>query len=579
MARALEKAGARIRTAASKTAAGRAQVARYSNLMLCFKASNALMAAAGLDEQQLLNKAWETLQEQWQTYLEWGDKETVDAVADMLKMPPSELEALGNNLSESADEGWGWLANKLQQTAHGFLSDSQVEVAIAEDEETVVATDLVPFGTIRNALRIAGGTRHPAADTSFDPTITVEVPSSVASGPLVQSTLTDNDVSIENYTWIHGVTPNPFEPHEDLNGVEFANWTDEVLANQGEWPDVDFFAPGDHDGCTCDFEINWAAPAVSDSEEAAIEASADLSANGGNGRIATDSLVAYSEDQERDEHGRWGPGGGGSDAKGGADEKSAQVTGATIQDAKDAGMARQTAEKLERQGKLDDAVTLANTQQSPEAVENARQVATDKYDAAVERIGPEEKAAAEERHAQSSRQGGDDRPSYSQRQAIAAGLVKESGDGKTCPCTWCGRTLEPSTVSLDRLVPGSQGGPYKDWNLTPSCYGCNNERSDKPFPDVMSSVTGVAASGVLVAAGNDQPQIPLGTWVSAKCMGWEEQNDDPDAPTGIPLEFVEGKLDGFYVPGLDYYKYIVAGYDVEPESISVIENPTDEWAS
>ena len=587
MTRALEKAGARIRTAASKTAAGRAQVANYSNLMLCFKASQSLIAAAGLDEQTLLNKAWDELQDQWNEYLEWGDKATVDAIADMLHKPHSEFEALAHNLSESADYGWGYLSNALKHTAHGYLSDSQVEVAVAEsqkqdpDDEDNTATNikvaaggLVPFGLVRKALKIAGGSQHPAADASFDPTITVEVPSSVASGPLVQDTLTDNDVGISNYTWIHGVTPNPFEPHEDLNGVEFTNWTDEILANQGEWPDVDFFAPGDHDGCTCDFEINWSAPAAtseSESDEgAAIEAAANLSPNGRIGRFASNCLGEF--------------GGPGSGPQGGRHEKEKESSGdsapaATIQDAKDAGMARQTAEKLERQGKLDDAVVLANTQQPPEAVDNARQVATDKYDAAVERIGPEEKAAAEERHAQSSRQGGDDRPSYKDRQTIAANLVKESGDGKTCPCTWCGRTLEPSTVSLDRLVPGSQGGPYKDWNLTPSCYGCNNERSDKPFPDVMNSVTAKAASGALVAADGtpqDQPKFPLGTWVSAKCMGWEEQNDDPDAPTGIPLEFVEGKLDGFYVPGLDYYKYVVSGYDVEPESIVKIDDPDAE---
>jgi hypothetical protein len=503
----------------------------------------------------------------------------------MLKMPHSEFEALANNLSESADDGWAWLAARLQKVAHGYLSDSQIVVALDEDDDDtskdikVAAGGLVPFGMVRKALRIAGGTQHPAADASFDSTVAVEIPSGVTSGPLVSQTLSDNDVSVDKYTWVHGFTPNPFEPHEDLNGVEFDSWTDEILANQGDWPDVDFYAPGDHDGCTCDFEISWAAPASDSEEPEAIEAAADLSQNGGHGRIATNSLVAYSEDQERDEHGRWGPGGGGSDAKGGADDKAGVTPpAATIQDAKDAGMARQTAEKLERQGKLDDAVVLANTQQTPEAVDHARGVATDKYDAAVERIGPEEKAAAEERHAQSSRQGGDDRPSYGQRQAIAGGLVKESSSdgGKTCPCTWCGRTLEPSTVSLDRLVPGSQGGPYKDWNLTPSCYGCNNERSDKPFPDVMNSVTSKAASGALVAAANDQPIIPLGTWVSGRCMGWEDQNDDPEAPTGIPLEFVEGKLDGFYVQGLDYYKYIVAGYDVEPESIVEIENPDQE---
>jgi hypothetical protein len=70
---------------------------------------------------------------------------------------------------------------------------------------------------------------------------------------------------------------------------------------------------------------------------------------------------------------------------------------------------------------------------------------------------------------------------------------------------------------------------------------------------------------------HDQPVVPLGTPVRAKCLGFREQNTDPAAPTGIPLEEVAGRLSGYYVAAFDYFKHIVAGYDVDPETIEVID--------
>jgi hypothetical protein len=38
-----------------------------------------------------------------------------------------------------------------------------------------------------------------------------------------------------------------------------------VLANDGDFPATDYYAPGDHDGCACDYESLYT---VSDAEQA-----------------------------------------------------------------------------------------------------------------------------------------------------------------------------------------------------------------------------------------------------------------------------------------------------------------------
>jgi hypothetical protein len=75
----------------------------------------------------------------------------------------------------------------------------------------------------------------------------------------------------------------------------------------------------------------------------------------------------------------------------------------------------------------------------------------------------------------------------------------------------------------------------------------------------------------LAAAGDDptKPIIPLGTMVTARTVGYshDPENSDPDMPADIPLAVVSGKLDGFYVGAFGYFKYIVAGYDVDQDTI------------
>jgi hypothetical protein len=550
MSRALEKAGARIRTTVGRTASGRAWCASHSNLRLCFLISNAMISAAGLDEQILLNNAWESLKDEYMQYVEYADQRALDTVASMLKTDPDQMRQLAGQLAQYKHNGWNYLYHQLQRTGMGYLSDASNTLDVGEAGE-ITTTRLVEPQIVKNAIARAGGALEHAADSAkFDPTVSVAIPTpGLTTGPAVSSALQDGGLGIESYTWVHGFTPSPFEPHLALDGVEFSSWTDEVLLNDDEFPDRDYFMPGDHDGCSCDFHVNW-----SDAIAAA-------------GRPKGPALAQFYEDQPRAEGGKFGEGKENGDSATPADRAAA------IEDAKqNAGMARQTAARLYDAGKLDDAAALAQTQQDDAVISSAQDTADEKYDSYAATITDEDRQAAEERHAASyGRAGGDDRPGPTVRARYQQQMMTEFGDGEHAPCIYCGRTLEPDTATLERLVPGREGGLYVMPNLAPACYDCNNWRGNADYHETMAASKEWLSSSVTVAAAAVPPQpsiLPLGTWVTAKCVGY---TDDPSntevTPIAVPLEEVSGKLDGYWVGTFGYFKYIVAGYDVEEDSI------------
>lgn len=60
------------------------------------------------------------------------------------------------------------------------------------------------------------------------------------------------------YTWEHGSPPKPFTPHEDLDGETWTQDTEDfVLQNDGDYPQSAIFHPGDHDGCTCRYDVDF----------------------------------------------------------------------------------------------------------------------------------------------------------------------------------------------------------------------------------------------------------------------------------------------------------------------------------
>jgi 5-methylcytosine-specific restriction endonuclease McrA len=75
------------------------------------------------------------------------------------------------------------------------------------------------------------------------------------------------------------------------------------------------------------------------------------------------------------------------------------------------------------------------------------------------------------------RSGGDKRGSSADRRARRFALLARHGDGRTCPCSWCGRTLTENSIEADRI---DEGGSYRRSNVIPACRQCNAKRSDTP---------------------------------------------------------------------------------------------------
>lgn len=48
------------------------------------------------------------------------------------------------------------------------------------------------------------------------------------------------------------------------------------------------------------------------------------------------------------------------------------------------------------------------------------------------------------------------------------------GAEPTCRCYRCGVLLTATTLTVDRILPGCQGGTYRRTNIRPACGTCNS---------------------------------------------------------------------------------------------------------
>ena len=79
------------------------------------------------------------------------------------------------------------------------------------------------------------------------------------------------------------------------------------------------------------------------------------------------------------------------------------------------------------------------------------------------------------------RPGGDFRGNSYDRRRRSQRLLEEFGDGRQCGCAYCGKILDASTLTEDKIITGHLGGRYILPNLIPACQPCNARRSDSPF--------------------------------------------------------------------------------------------------
>jgi len=120
-----------------------------------------------------------------------------------------------------------------------------IEEALGEFDVTVS----IPPNVAREVLSISGGVPAPVATEPL-------TLGGVATGPIAVETVEEQGMTFEGYEWIYGdpgTRTTVFEPHYELNGLKFTDFSDVALANSEDWPPGPSYFPGDHPGCQCDY--------------------------------------------------------------------------------------------------------------------------------------------------------------------------------------------------------------------------------------------------------------------------------------------------------------------------------------
>ncbi len=145
------------------------------------------------------------------------------------------------------------------------------------------------------------------------------------------------------------------------------------------------------------------------------------------------------------------------------------------------------------------------------------------------------------------------RGSAADRERRELNLLREFGDGKTCPCVYCGLRLDGPHLTQDRLWPGRDGGRYTNANLVPACFNCNASRGDKPFPSVVAGWSAKAAGPFAGASVRAREVLGNGSGLDAE------------------PRLVEGLLETWRVESLGYDQTVVDGVPVDPHTITALK--------
>lgn len=255
MARALERAGNRVKARrGTELAASARPLPPYR---VCADLGEAALTAAGFGADDLLDGAWDELGNQFRLWAQQAGQEALDLVSRALSgFTQAEREALRLRQLQHIDDAWSWLDNALGRTGKDVLFNPERGALGALDAIGEWAADVrVPPGLIREALALAGGqSGMMGAPGILTPTNNAPV-GGIATGELVLTAMRDEGAYAYGYVWVYGPgRRRTFEPHAQLDGVEFQNFDDPALSNFYGWPETPHFYPGDHSGCLCDFE-------------------------------------------------------------------------------------------------------------------------------------------------------------------------------------------------------------------------------------------------------------------------------------------------------------------------------------
>lgn len=254
MHRALERAGNRIK---ARQGVHRELVRQVPPRYAAATLGPSLTAAAGFTDEELIgDEAWSALEAQWYAWGAQSQQEALNIASALTGFTVEERTALGLRQAADLQEGWDWFKEALTARSHDLLFDPD-PVGITAGEFDPNST--VPTGLVREAVARAGGADGIQSLGEGGAWVSVknggEPLGGIGTGDLLMNAMTRGGGMVEAYEWDYGSAfrAHPFEEHEALDGLIFANFDDNSLGNTASWLPTTSYFPGDHAGCACDF--------------------------------------------------------------------------------------------------------------------------------------------------------------------------------------------------------------------------------------------------------------------------------------------------------------------------------------
>lgn len=254
--RALERAGAKVRSKVAKDETMRTKIASRHNERVTAILGREAVAAAGVADNELVTGDWSSLRAQFHSWTEAAQKQAIATALRIGNVAADSAAAVQaeQTMAAGRDAGWQILSDALTTLSHHLLYSPDPNVG-PTDWADLNPDTLVPAGTIRAALAMAGGANTHTFDLDRSTgALTIQSPvGQVATGQTIADLIISAGGQRAGYEWVHGPSLHPFEPHADLDGTRFENFDDPQLENTTGFPANAYYMPGDHDGCSCDF--------------------------------------------------------------------------------------------------------------------------------------------------------------------------------------------------------------------------------------------------------------------------------------------------------------------------------------
>jgi hypothetical protein len=252
MSRALDRAGAKLRTKATKAGDAHTQIVQAAgNRDVGSLLGPGVVASLDLSPDELLDGSFDELATRFRSGV---GRSQVTTLSDLQRAGLDDAAAadLERTQAQHRDAATAAFTAAMLALATQRIFDPHPAAPAAGEHDVELS---VPSSLIRQSLAVAGGaTGRPAAGGAFQSGPLDEPADGLALGVDVTSTVASMGATIVTWTWDYGdpsSRTSQFEPHENLAGVTFENWDDDALLNDSDWVVATHYFPGDHLGCQC----------------------------------------------------------------------------------------------------------------------------------------------------------------------------------------------------------------------------------------------------------------------------------------------------------------------------------------